>query len=410
MLRMTLTVVAVALLATAGAVADPNVVNLRLGDPGRRERQADLVLDGITDTRQGDLITPAELARRLAGVRIVFVGEDHTDMEFHRVQQRVIEELHRTGRPVLIGAEMFPYTEQAELNRWNEKLYTEAGFLELGGWYEHWGYRWEYYRDIFVYARDHGIGIHGINIPRDVIRAVRTRGFSELTPEESRHIPIPVDITSQEHRTLFRAYFPADDALHGALSQPMWEGMYRAQATWDAAMGWNAVQALQQHGGANAVIVVLIGAGHVAYGLGAQRQIGGRFDGATATVMPVPVVGADGRPVRRVQASYADFVWGVPQETAPLYPTLGVSLAGSAADEPTRIIEVEKGSAAAAAGLRAGDVLTEVNGQTLRSLADFRRAMHRFAWGDVAELAVRREERTLNVSVVFRRERASKAS
>ena len=53
----------------------------------------------------------------------------------------------------------------------------------------------------------------------------------------------------------------------------MFQGMFRAQCTWDAAMGWNALQALKKHGGEKAIMVVLIGSGHVAYGLGAERQV-----------------------------------------------------------------------------------------------------------------------------------------
>jgi hypothetical protein len=304
---------------------------------------------------------------------------------------------------VLIGVEMFPYTAQAVLDRWNARRYTEQEFLELGAWYEHWGYRWDFYRQIFVYARDNGIPTYGINVPREVIRAVRTRGFDALTPEEARHIPFPVDISNEEHRALFRAYFPAGDALHGDATDDLWEGMYRSQATWDATMGWNAVRALQQHGRPSAVIVVLIGSGHVTYGLGAQRQIAGRFEGATATVMPVPVAGDRGEPLRQVQASYAEFIWGVPPETTPLYPALGISLAGPSAGEPTRIIQVESGSVAAGAGLAVGDLVTGIGGHAVRSLTDFRRLMHRFEWGDGTEVELRRGERSLKVPVVFRR-------
>ena len=82
---------------------------------------------------------------------------------------------------------------------------------------------------------------------------------------------------SDEHRQLFRAYFAEDDAVHAAISEEQWEGMFRAQCTWDAAMGWNAQIALELHGGEDAIMVVLIGAGHVTYGLGAERQIAQAF-------------------------------------------------------------------------------------------------------------------------------------
>ena len=49
-------------------------------------------------TAKGDVITADELAARLDGVELLFVGESHTDYEFHQVQLRTIEELQRRGR------------------------------------------------------------------------------------------------------------------------------------------------------------------------------------------------------------------------------------------------------------------------------------------------------------------------
>ena len=67
--------------------------------------------------------------------------ENHTNLDFHNVQLRVIQELHRDGREVLIGLEMFPYTRQASLDAWIDGLYTEQGFVELADWYTYWGYK-----------------------------------------------------------------------------------------------------------------------------------------------------------------------------------------------------------------------------------------------------------------------------
>ena len=105
--------------AAAAFAAGSTVFDLEIGDPKRKGRQAAVVLDGITDTTTGELLTPQELAERLADTRILFIGEDHTDMDSHRVQARIIEELHRNGREVMVGLEMFPYTRQEILNEWS---------------------------------------------------------------------------------------------------------------------------------------------------------------------------------------------------------------------------------------------------------------------------------------------------
>lgn len=384
--------------AVAAALTD-----LALGDAASAARRAPLTLDAVTDTSNGELIAPAELARRLAGVQILFVGEEHTDLDAHRVQLRTIEALQRAGRRVLIGLEMFPVTGQEVLDRWREGLLTEDGFVKLSDWYESWGYPWGYYREIFLFARDRHLELRGVNVPREIISAVRAKGFESLTPEQRALLPEGIDTTDAGFRTLFRASFETGDALHAKLDAAQLEGMLRAQAAWDAAMGWNAAQAVQKTNDPNAIIVVLIGTGHVSYGLGAERQLRGRFPGRIASLITVAVRDAEGREVRQVRASYADFVWGIPEQKAPELPMLGISLAGRLGAAPTKIIQVSEGSPAARAGLAVGDVLLEIDGEKVASFARLRELTAAYRWGDVARVKLERGGKPLELAVAFRR-------
>jgi uncharacterized iron-regulated protein len=113
----------------------------------------------------------------------------------------------------------------------------------------------------------------GLNIPRQVVSAVNRKGLANLSPEEKAYLPARIDTTDEQHRKLFRAYFGGDDTLHGGgMPAEQWQRLFEAQCTWDAAMGWNAVKALETYGDKDAIMVVLIGTGHAAYGLGAERQ------------------------------------------------------------------------------------------------------------------------------------------
>lgn len=408
-----------ALLAPAAAGADSKVLHLSIGDPDRRDREVPVVLDAVTDTATGDLLTPAELAARLADARIVFVGESHTSIDFHRAQLRLIQELDRAGREVLVGLEMYPYTEQEHLDRWHRRLLTEEGFVTLSHWYRSWGYHWDYYRDIFLYARDHGLPLFAVNAPRKVVSQVREKGFENLTEEEREHVPERIDLDSDEHRRLFRAFFepeedeenaedgsdPEGGGLHSGMSDEQLEAMFAAQVTWDATMGHNAVKALREHGGPDAIMVVLIGSGHVAYGLGIERQVRTAFDGGTATVIPIPVADRGGEPTPTVRASYADFVWGLPPESDALYPSLGLSTTAVSDDDPRRrVIFVDEGSIAGEAGVRVGDLLLALDGEPLPDRETLQRRMADKRWGDAAALTVEREGDAVEVPMVFRRE------
>ena len=386
--------------------ADVDIFRLELGDPERKSRTVDLVLDAITDGGTGDLLEPADLPARLADTRLLFVGESHTSIDFHRVQLRVIRELQAAGRPVMIGLEMYPYTEQRFLDRWVRGLLTEKGFVELSDWYENWGYHWDYYREIFLYARDNGIPMYALNTPREVIKSVRTKGFENLTEEEASRVPGEIDTDSDEHFELFRAFFSGgDDDFHSSMSEPQLRGMFHAQCAWDATMAHNSVRALEAHGEPGSVMVVLIGSGHVAYGLGIQRQAAQWFDGRMASLIPIPVLGPECERIERVQASYADFLWGLPPESAPLYPGLGVSTVKTGEGERRKVIHVAEESVAEKAGFATGDVLWTLDGHDLPDRGALNRAMSRLRWGDSAVIEVRRGDETVALTAHFRRER-----
>jgi uncharacterized iron-regulated protein len=383
-------------------MAAQKALHLAIGDPERRDREIPLTLDAITDTRTGELLTPGELAPRLAGVKLLLVGESHTDMEFHRVQLRVLEELHAAGREVLIGLEMFPYTEQTFLDQWVQGLLTEDGFVELSHWYGKWGYNWKYYRDIFLLARAEGIRMFAVNAPREVVRAVRKKGFKDLTEDEATHIPTEIDTDNDEHRQLIRTLFEDEEALHAALSEEQLDRMFAAQCTWDATMGHNAVRALEQHGDDDTMMVVLAGAGHVAYGLGIQRQAAQWYDGDIAALIPVPVRD-DGQPVQSVRASFAEFVWGLPFTADPLFPVLGLSATDLKDEEFRKVIYVGEDSVAEEAGFQIGDVLLRMDGVPLLGREPLMRLMADKRWGDAARFEVRRGEQTVEVPVFLRR-------
>jgi uncharacterized iron-regulated protein len=380
------------------------VTNLPFGDPARRDREAPLVLDAITATATGELLTTDLLIARLAPVRLVFIGESHTNAAIHEAQRRLIEGLLAAKRKVLVGLEMYPYSEQPALDRWNRGEWTEDQFVRESHWYKHWGFDWRYYRDIFL-LNARGARFVGVNAPREVISAVRKKGFDKLTPEEAVHIPAQVDIASDEHRRLFQAFFSDGDTTHAAPAMPAAaiEAMFQAQCTWDATMAWNAVRALQAESDPNAVMVVLLGSGHVAFGLGAQRQAARYGSLPTATVIPVPLADEEGKPAR-ARASYADYLWTLPPESPlPLYPTIGVSLADRKGVPHPVVSSVGERTLAALAGVQAEDRIVSFDGTPVADKEDYLRRLATKSWGDRITLVVERAGKKLTVNVPLAR-------
>jgi uncharacterized iron-regulated protein len=394
--------IAAIVLATAApsARAADKLLHLAIGDAARKDRVAPLVIDGITDTKTGEIITPAELTSRLANTRLLLLGEEHTSVEFHRVQFRVIDALVKSGRHVMIGLEMYPYTEQRFLDQWRDGLLTEEGFLRLSRWYDNWGYNWLYYRDIFMLARDHKVPMYGVNTPREVVSAIRKKGLANLTPEEAAHIPKDIDVDSADHLTFFKTVFEGEQGpMHGmAMGEEMWKNVFSAQCTWDATMGFNGVEALKRSGDPQAIMVILVGSGHVAYGLGIERQAKKWFDGQISTLIPVPV-GTPGRGLMKdTQASYANFTCGVVSELDSAYPMLGTTTMGGQG-----VVDVQADSPAAKAGVKVGDTMVSLDGVALADKETFNRVMATKQWGDSAPLVVKRGSDNVTLKVVFRR-------
>lgn len=395
--------VALSLLA-AGLCAVEDPLHLPIGDPTRRDREAPLVLDGISDTASGTLLTPPELPARLVSVRMLLIGESHTNMDSHRIEKRVVEELSRADRRVLVGLEMYPYTEQSWLDLWIGGKLLEKEFLDQSRWYKHWGYNWNYYRDIFLLAGQLQIPLFAINTPREVVSAVREKGFQGLTEEEAAHVPVRIDTESPEHLRLFKAAL-GDEEFHSGTSEEDWKAMFGAQCTWDATMAQNAIAALKKfEKDEKAILVVFVGAGHVQYGLGIQRQAARSLAGKMASLIPVPVRDDKNRTVRTVRASYADFLWGVPAESDPLFPGLGVSTRNAQGAKGAQVIHVEKKSVAEKAGLLVNDVVVSIDGTPIEDREGLNRLLAEKRWGDSARVGVRRGKDTVNPTVYFRRE------
>ena len=191
--------------------------------------------------------------------------------------------------------------------------------------------------------------------------------------------------------------------MHGDMTDAAWTAMLSAQATWDGTMAWNAVKALERLGDdPKAAVVVLVGSGHVAYGLGIERQARTYFADPIASVIPMPIADDKNVPIPVVRASYANFIWGVAREADSYWPMLGVST--RAVEKGRReIIDVEKDTPAAAAGLQVGDVIASIDGTVIDNRETLNRVFAGYRWGDTPLFVVSRAGVDVRVTVPLRR-------
>ena len=200
----------------------------------------------------------SRMMEEVAGVRVLYVGEDHLRKENHAAQLKVIRNLHEQGIPLAIGLEMFTAESQQELDRWVAGRLPPADFVRL--YYREWSMPWPLYRDIFLYAREHRIPLIGLNVPRSVTRKVARQGFAALTPQERKKLPSGVTCSvDPAYRDMIRHAF-ADHAHDGKAFQFFCE----AHMLWNKSMAWHLQKFLQEKEGST--VVVLAGVGHAMKG------------------------------------------------------------------------------------------------------------------------------------------------
>ena len=351
------------------------------------------------DTARGDRVEIDDLAARLDSARLILFGETHAHAAVQQAERQLLDALARRGRRVLVGLEMLPASVQPALDRWVRGEGSEADLVRDTHWYRHWGFHFGHYRELFLFARQRGTPLVALNVEREVITTVRRQGFEGVPAADRPKLPPRIDLDSAEHRRLFSAYMGGG---HQGMTPEMEAGMFRAQCTWDAVMGWNAVRALERESDPRAVMVAVMGSGHVAYGLGVRRQAA--LWGRPATALVVAVV-VEGEPRDRMaRGSLADFVWGVPPDDGPArFPSLGATLSDRPGTAGPGVDGLRQDAPAARAGIRKADVIVAVDGVETPDKEAVLREMAAKAWDTQVQVTVVRAGTRQPISVSLTR-------
>jgi uncharacterized iron-regulated protein len=253
--------------------------------------------DDVFRVRDGTTMTFDEMIDGLKKSDIILVGELHNSEEHHQLELKTIRALHDAQVPIAVGLEMFRSDSQQSLNAWVNGTLPLDQFLPV--YYDNWREGWSLYRDIFTYAREHGIPLIGLNIPDRIAQAVAQKGFTSLSPREKKELPpaISCDVDRTYMEFIKKAY-----AGHSHKVDGKFLNFCEAQMVWDKSMAWNLVQYLRKHKGTK--IVVLAGVGH-AWKRGIPEQLE-RLSAYPSTVI-LPLVPGQVEP-DSVTVKDADFV------------------------------------------------------------------------------------------------------
>jgi len=323
----------------------------------------------------------------LDNARAVLVGEVHDRFDHHLNQLAVIQQLHRRSPQLAIGMEQFQQPFQSALDRYIAgAIDTETMLIETE-YYQRWKLDYRQYEPILSYARQHGIPVIALNLPQELTRKVAADGLKALSEEEAGRIPA-LDRSDGDYEQRLRQVFDQHPTSeHGRL----FENFYSAQLLWDEGMAAQAAAYLDEH--PDDRMVILAGEGHVEYGSGIPGRLARRIDGEVATIVHAR---GDGPDTKR-----ADYVLRSRPVAPPERGLLGVMIDPDG--DEARIEDMTSDSAAKAAGIAVGDVITEIDGRAVNGLATLKARLSDKAPGDAVSVTVREgSEQIRDVQVVLR--------
>jgi hypothetical protein len=319
--------------------------------------------------------------------------------------------LHSRNPDMIVGLEMLPRKVQSVLDDWSRGALDEAAFLQESRWQELWGYDAQLYLPLLQFTRMHRLPTLAINIDRELVSQVGARGWHALGEAERMGLSDPAPASDAYRRELGELYaykmtlgmHGADDAdaevevdLEQIMQSDEFANFVDAQLTWDRAMAEALAQAHRLD--PDAIVVGIVGRGHLEYGYGIPHQLSDMGIDDVAVLLPVDA-GAD---CVALEAGLADavFVTQAPGDVGPApRPQLGVMIEN--ATDGVRVMEVVVDSVADQSGLKAGDIILRAAGFDTATTTALIEVIQRQAPGTWLPLAVRRDKRELEVVARF---------
>jgi membrane-associated protease RseP (regulator of RpoE activity) len=187
-----------------------------------------------------------------------------------------------------------------------------------------------------------------------------------------------------------------EKTLADVLAEPDFKKFVDAQLTWDRGMAEGLFKARQKFPGA--VVVGIVGAGHVASGYGIPHQLKSLGVSEQASLLPV----ASNAACKLVGTGYADAMFALPavsEGPSQDRPRLGVLLVDD--DGGARIRQVVPNSVAEAAGLKAGDQVVNAAGIETKSSDDLAEVVAVQAPGTWLPMSIKRDGQQIDVIAKF---------
>jgi len=348
----------------------------------------------------GKRLDAGGLLAKAAKSSVVLLGETHELAEHHRWQLQTVAALHAARPDMVLAFEAFARRVQPVLDRWVAGGLSETELLAQTDWRNAWRFDPQLYLPLFHFARMNRIPMVALNIEPSLTREIAQKGYDAVPPERREGIGRPsqpadayidwlLPVWAEHERAAGRPAKPDRN-------DPEFRRFVESQQTWDRAMA-EALGAATKRAGAP-LVVGIMGTGHIRLGHGVPHQLQALGVANVVSLLPWD----SGNACKDLVPGLADAVYGLDARSsasAAGRPRLGVAIETS--QEGVRVVQVESGSVAESAGVRAGDVVSEIAGVAARNTGDMIDIVQRQAPGTWLPLKVRRGAETLELIAKF---------
>jgi uncharacterized iron-regulated protein len=342
--------------------------------PQVRQTPGDTSSDGVIDLRNTKSLD--SIVEDLAGSRVIYVGEVHNDYAHHLKQLEIIRILHAMHPDMAIGMEQFQSPYQPALDDYIAGRLSEKEMLRKTEWYRRWRFDYRLYRPILNFARERGIPVVALNVPKEITDKVSQQGMEGLTPEQRAVVPREIDRSDQAYQDRLMEVF----SRHPHANEQQFDRFLQVQLLWDEGMAQRVAEHLQQHSGRK--MVVLAGSGHLSYGSGIPKRVARRLPAPYTIVIPAGAV--------PTEPAVADVLLFTGDEKLADAGVMGVLLTDTG--EGVAVQDLVPDSAAQAAGMEKDDLITSIGGVAVHSTADVKIEMLGRKPGDKIRVTVKRRK------------------
>jgi len=284
--------------------------------------------------------------------KIIYVGENHDQFSNHVTELEVIKDLHRRGKTIAIGMEMFQRQFQKMVDDYIGGKIDEREFLKGTQYFKRWGFDYNLYRPILLFARSEKIPVVALNQRQEIVDKVFRSGLNSLSEEQGKFIPSGMDFSDEAYKTRLKKVFQE----HKDVGASDFNFFYQAQILWDETMAESIDEFLKAN--PSYQMVVLAGNGHLAYGSGIPKRTTRRNGYDYAIIL-------NDTDLRKDIADYVLFQGTILGETSPKLMVLLTEKRGK-----VEVAGFHPGSNSEKAGMRLGDIILSIDHTPIHEIDD----------------------------------------